>query len=225
MNNAMWLTVALGLSVWGMGVASVSLKADPGNEPKKGGEILFEDTFSEATPGELPDGYLVLQGLFSVAASDGNNFLELPGAPLETFGVLFGPSQPHGVELETRIRATKDGRKFPVFMAGLNGGNGYKIRVLPGRNGLELARGEEVLDRGSFRWKSGEWTKLRLRVVQEGEGVVISAKVWQGEDEPEEWQFRHKDEKPMPSGKAGVWGLPFSGTAVQFDDLRLIRVN
>lgn len=196
-------------------------------EEKSEGSVLFEADFSDAKVGMVPDGFLVLQGLFAVVESDEetNKYLELPGAPLETFGVLFGPSKPHGVELQARIRATRDGRKFPVFMAGLNGNNGYKIRVLPGRNGLQLTRGEEVLESGSFRWQSGEWAELRLRVIAESEGVRVLAKVWQGEEEPTEWTIQASDSKPMPSGKAGVWGLPFSGTPLQFDDLRIVEVE
>ena len=37
---------------------------------------------------------------------------------------------------------------------------------------------------------------------------------------------RGTDEKEvLPAGKCGVWGLPFSGTPIRFDDLRVTRVQ
>ena len=42
----------------------------------------------------MPEDLLVLEGAFVVKAEGGNHFLELPGAPLDTFGLLFGPTDP-----------------------------------------------------------------------------------------------------------------------------------
>ena len=49
-----------------------------------------------AAPPSATDIYvadlLVLDGAFAVKAEGGNKFLELPGAPLDTYGLLFGPT-------------------------------------------------------------------------------------------------------------------------------------
>ena len=52
-------------------------------------------------------------------------------------------------------------------------------------------------------------------------GVRIVAKVWQGDEEPKEAQLQHDESEKLPPGKAGVWGMPFSGTPIRFDDLRI----
>ena len=96
---------------------------------------------------------------------------------------------------------------------------GFKLRVAPAKNAIELLRGDEVRARAAFRWKDGEWTSVKLQVTAAGEGVRVTGKAWQGGDEPTEWQLTSDEAKALPAGKAGVWGLPFAGTPIQFDDL------
>jgi hypothetical protein len=182
---------------------------------------LFDEAFSSAKLGEVPDSFMVLDGQFAVREEEGNRFLELPGAPLESFGVLFGPNESEGVEVTARILSTKSGRKFPTFAVGLNGVGGYKVRVAPAKNALELVKGDDVKASVPFKWTSGQWTVFRLSVRKSGAGVRILAKAWQGADEPKEAQLQHDESEKLPPGKAGVWGMPFSGTPIRFDDLKI----
>src|SRR3954465_3377643 len=60
---------------------------------------LYSNDFSKLQPGKLPDDqFLVLAGELAVKDVDGDRLLELPGTPLNSFGVLFGPTpdQPTG---------------------------------------------------------------------------------------------------------------------------------
>lgn len=188
-------------------------------------KVLFSEDFSAAGAGDLPDTFLVLDGQFAVKDAAGNKVMELPGAPLESFGVLFGSNQTDGVEVTARIMATKSGRKFPTFATGLNGVGGYKVRVSPAKNALELVRGDEVKASVPFKWASGEWTKLRLAVKKTDSGWQVTAKGWQGADEPADWMLKADDTEKLPTGKAGVWGMPFSGTPIQFDDLKVATLG
>lgn len=182
---------------------------------------LFDEAFSSTKLGEVPESFMVLDGQFAVREEEGNRFLELPGAPLESFGVLFGPNESEGVEVTARILSTKSGRKFPTFAVGLNGVGGYKVRVAPAKNALELVKGDDVKASVPFKWTSGQWTVFRLSVRKSGAGVRILAKAWQGADEPKEAQLQHDESEKLPPGKAGVWGMPFSGTPIRFDDLQV----
>src|SRR6185503_18856274 len=85
---------------------------------------LYENNFEKADVGSVPQDFLVLEGAFTVKEESGNKFLELPGAPLETFGVLFGPTEKDGVEVSARIQGTGKGRRFPTFGVGPNGAGG-----------------------------------------------------------------------------------------------------
>ena len=138
----------IGFVAAGLLIASGGLRA-------QGAKPLFDESFSAAKVGEVPESFLVLDGQFAVREEEGNRFLELPGAPLESFGVLFGPNEAEGVEVTARILATKSGRKFPTFAVGLNGVGGYKVRVAPAKNALELVKGDDVKASVPFKWASG----------------------------------------------------------------------
>lgn len=61
-----------------------------------GSERLYENNFEKAALGTVPDGFLVLNGDFSVKEENGNKFLEAPGAPVDTYGVMVGPTEKEG---------------------------------------------------------------------------------------------------------------------------------
>jgi hypothetical protein len=187
----------------------------------QGAKPLFEEGFQSAKVGEVSEAFMVLDGQFAVGEEEGNRFLELPGAPLESFGVLFGPNESDGNEVTARIFGTKSGRKFPTFAVGLNGVGGYKVRVAPAKNAIELVKGDDIKASVPFKWTSGQWTQFRLGVRKSGAGVRITAKAWQGAEEPKEPLLQHDESEKLPPGKAGVWGMPFSGTPIRFDDLKI----
>ncbi len=206
----------LGIALLSMVACSMGAVAAP----------LYVQDFESAKDGKVPEppaGVMVLDGQFAVKEAEGNRFLELPGSPLETFGVLFGPNAAAGHEVQVRILGTKSGRKFPTFAAGLNGVNGFKVRVSPAKNAVELVQGDESKASAPLAWKSGEWTSLKLRVVAAGVGVLVTAKVWQGPTEPADWTLK-LETTGLPAGLAGAWGMPFSGTPIRFDDLTVSRV-
>src|SRR5258706_8874840 len=122
--------------------------------PKK----LYESNFEKAELDKVPDDFLVLDGGFVVKEEAGNKFLELPGAPLDTFGLLFGPTETADVSAAAKIFGTGKGRRFPTFGVGLNGVSGLKLQVSPGKKLVELYKGEEVVATAPYTWDSGTWT-------------------------------------------------------------------
>src|SRR4051812_32447324 len=94
---------------------------------------LYENNFEKAEVGKVPEDFLVLDGGFAVQQESGNKFLELPGAPLDTFGLLFGPTETNNVSASARIFGTGKGRRFPAFAVGLNGVGGLKLQVSPAK--------------------------------------------------------------------------------------------
>ena len=65
---------------------------------------LFSENFDAAEVGKLPAGFTSFAGAFKVAEEGGKKFLELPGAPLDTFGVLFGPTEKSDIAVSALIR-------------------------------------------------------------------------------------------------------------------------
>jgi hypothetical protein len=188
-------------------------------------KVLYSEDFSKVPAGDPPDSIMVLDGQFAVKDGEGGPALELPGAPLESFGVLFGPNEAADVEVRARVLGTRTGRKFPTFAAGLNGVGGFKVRVVPSKNAVELSQGDDLRTTAPFKWESGLWTHLRLSVTATEKGVRVSAKAWQGDTEPAEWTLVHEHEGRLPAGRAGVWGMPYSGTPIRFDDLRVVSTK
>lgn len=184
---------------------------------------LFAEDFGKVPDGELPDPpFKVLDGQFKVMGEGDNRFVELPGAPLESYGFLFGSSHPSGVEASARIHATRKGRRYPTFAVGLNGASGYRLQVTPAKDALEIFRGDEVVASVAFKWTSGEWTQLSLALKPEAGGAfILEGAASVGGAHPATALVRHAEPKPQPAGKAGVWGMPFSGTPIRFDDLKV----
>jgi hypothetical protein len=193
------------------------------DEPKK----LYENNFEKAEVDKVPEEFLVLDGGFTVKQEEGNKFLELPGAPLETFGLLFGPTEAANVNISTRIFGTAKGRRFPAFAVGANGVAGVRLQVSAAKKQVELFKGEEVVATAAYTWESDTWTMLRLQVVKIKDGEIkVQGKAWKQEGkEPQKWLIEHTINGDLPAGRASIWGNPFSGTAIRFDDLSVAKAD
>jgi hypothetical protein len=190
---------------------------------------LYENNFERAELQKLPEDMMLMGGGFAAAEEGGNKFLELPGAPLETFGVLFGPTETNGIGVTARVFGTSKGRRAPSFAIGLNGVGGYKLQVSPGKKLIELYRGEELLTSAAYQWESGSWTMLRLQshFGKNGE-LSVQGKAWkQGTAEPAAWTISHVDQAEPPAGRPSLWGAPYADTPIRFDDLKVtaLRIN
>ena len=184
-------------------------------------EPLYQNNFEKTQIGEVPDDFLVLDGDFAVKQEGGNKYLELPGAPLDAFGFMFGPSARHGNEISARMFGTKKGRRYPVFGIALNGVNGYRLQVAPAKRAIELLKGSAVVAKVPFRWDGGEWLRLALRVEQTGAAEwTVSGRVWaDGKKAPAKPTITHKEAKEPRNGKPSIWGSPYSGTPIRYDDI------
>jgi hypothetical protein len=193
------------------------------NKAQAAAKPLYENNFEKAAVNSVPEEMLVLDGAFAVKQEGDNKFLELPGAPLDTFGALFGPTEKEGLAVSARVFGTGKGRRFPTFGVGLNGVNGYKLQVSASKKSIELFRGEEVKASVPYEWESGKWTHLRLQIRKTKDGEwSVSGKVWvAGSAEPARPAIEAVEkEEPLP-GRSSIWGSPYSGTPIGFDDLRV----
>jgi hypothetical protein len=190
-------------------------------------KIIYETNFEKVDAGKTPEGFLILDGQFTVKEDNGNKVLELPGAPLESYGLQFGPTTNANVAASARFFGTAKGRRYPVFGIGLNGAGGYRLQVAPSKKQLELCKANEVVRGVPFEWKTGEWLWLKLQVREVKDGQFrIEGKVWsQSATEPAEWIITMDDNGEPPPGRASIVASPFSGTPIQFDDFKVTAVN
>ena len=184
---------------------------------------LYENNFEKAEVGKAPEDLMILGGEFVVKREGTNQFLELPGAPLDSFAAQFGPAIKTNVAVVARISGTSKGRRAPTFGVGLGGVSGWKLQASPGKKAVELLKDQEIKATMSHDWKSGAWLQMRLEIRQVKAGVwKIEGKVWaQGEVEPKAAQIMFDETEEPTQGRASILGSPIAGTPIWFDDLRV----
>ena len=128
--------------------------------------VVYTNDFATTEVGKIPADFMILDGQFTVQEFEGTRVLELPGAPLDTFGILFGPTEADGLAVSARVQGTATGRRLPSFGVALNGVAGYKLMVSAGKRALELNKGEETLTSTPYTWKPGQWTWMKLQVTK-----------------------------------------------------------
>ena len=79
----MKLPLALALLVTGL-FSAAGFAADPAP--------VYGNKFESGTVDQAPEGAMAIAGDFLIKQEGANKFLELPGEPLDTFGILLGPA-------------------------------------------------------------------------------------------------------------------------------------
>ena len=182
---------------------------------------FYAQAFDSLEEGAPPENILILNGEFSVVKlEDGNKVLRLAGDPLDTMGALVGPADKNEYSVAARILAESTGRRFPEFGVGACGPGQYRLWLMPAVGELQLIKGEDVLAKVAFAWKSGEWVRFRLQVAKAGDAFKVQGKAWRdGEAEPKEWAVTAEDKEAPPAGRACLLSTPYSGKATLFDDV------
>ena len=198
-----------------------------GNAQTPTDKVLFQSDFESANADSVPEELMILSGQFSVKEGGGNKALELPGTPLEDFGALFGPAESDGVAVRARVRSESTKRLAPRFGVGLGGVAGYRLLVAPGQNALQLLKDQQVVALAPFEWEPGTWTSLHLQVRKMSESKwIIEGRAWaDGTPEPTDWPISFEVSEAPPAGKASIWGAPYSGKPILFDDLSVISLQ
>ena len=188
---------------------------------------LYQQDCAKLTPdAELPDELLVLSGQFRVTQVGEDRCLEVAAKELDDFGLLFGPHRTGPTEVSARIRAASQGRRMPRFGVGLGGAGGWRLLLVPVRKQLQLWLDQEVVASVPCTWESGTFYHLRLRLSQVAEGQWrLDGQAWPaGQERPANWQLSHETRETPPEGMCAVFGAPYSGLPIQFDDLTVSPV-
>lgn len=191
-----------------------------GAEESEWKTVATED-LSAAEAGAPAEALFVVDGGWEVVEEAGEKYLQMPGSPIVEGGILFGPSTKGGSAVEARARGYRRGRSNPRFGVGVHGISGFRLRVVPARNLVELIRNEEEVVNAAYDWKPDAWLRLRLEVRQVGETWKVRGWVWpDGEERPEKPAIEHENAEAVGQGKASIWATPYSSRGIEFDDLR-----
>lgn len=192
---------------------------------------VYQNDFEKVEAGRLPDDFMVILGEFAVKDLGTNKVLELPGAPVDSYSVLFGEVTNSNVAVEARVFGTAKGRRMPVFGVGLGGVAGYKLQIAPSKKAVDLVLGDgeqqSIVASAPFNWGSGAWTQCKLQVRKTGAGAwCVEAKAWKtGEAEPKDWLLSFDAKEEPITGRASALASPLSGTPIWFDDLKVTEVG
>ncbi|MBU6300445.1 MAG: hypothetical protein KGS60_02740 [Verrucomicrobia bacterium] len=192
-----------------------------------GENVLLSEDFSSFPAGKEPDLF-ILAGSFSVEAEEGgNHVLQIATGELVDATVQLGDSLKTGGEIVARIKGVQQRRSFPRFGVGLHGKAGFQLRVAPAARAVELLKGEDVIQTVPFTWTAGQWHLVRLRVaaIPNG-GWSVSGWVWpEAAPAPSQALIDYIAEPGPLQGKSSLFGTPFSGQPIQFDDVRITALD
>jgi hypothetical protein len=183
---------------------------------------LYSSQFQSVAEGEAPKDVAALNGTFVVKTFDGRKVLEIPGDPVDGYGLLFGPDGQSSLVVQSRIYATSTGKRMPEFGVGLGDSGGYKLWFMPATQQLQLIKGDDVVARVPCApWKSGTWTILKLQTRPSAGGkTLLQGKAWPADQaEPGQWMIQFVDSGEAPKGRASIWANTYSSTPIRFDNL------
>lgn len=192
-------------------------------EPAFDWRVVYQNDFRGPDIGVAPQGIFVLNGEFLTARIEGNGILRLPGDPVGEFGVLFGPRSDENVSVRLRTLARPAGRRMPTFGVGLFGRSGPRLYLKPAALSVQIIRNGIVLATEPFYWKPGSWTWCSMQATEDSHGEwMLEGRVWyDGEAEPDDPAIAASTSGPPREGRASLWGIPYSGTPIDFDDLEV----
>ena len=189
--------------------------------------LVFQASFEDQEPGDVPSSYFVLDGEWSVVEMDGGKAMKLSETPLVEAQVQIGDSfKETGGMIKARIKAEKKRRSFPRFGIGMHGMSGYRLRLFPAQGRLELVKSEEVVQSFDLEWTAGEWWFLELTVKPAGDAWTVSGRAWpESGARPGEAQIEYISTETKFSGKASVTGTAYAGLPIYFDDIEVRKTE
>ncbi len=201
------------------------LEAQDAATPAAAEESVYENDFESLEAGLTPSDFMALQGDFAIVKEEGNTAMQLAAEPIVEGAVQLGPVIDQSGIVMARIKATRKGRSYPRFGVGLHGLNGFRLRVVPAKKEIELARNDDIVQSVEMRWNSGEWYFVELRVQQNSSNWTVQGRVWpESEARPDLPQIDYIAYESKLRGKASVTGTAYSGTPIFFDDVKITQL-
>lgn len=188
----------------------------------------FHENFSNISSKTEPESLFILDGSFLVNQNENGKQLELSGSPVGEFGFMFGSRiRERAMELNFSFFSSKQGRRYPSIAASIGGIRGYRFRWNPATQNILIYNDEVLLTEKNFPWNGDQWWKIRFQVVPlKNSRSLLKLKIWHGDsNEPEAWLIEHQDKFLFKGGKCVIWGYPYAGTPIYFDDIMILSLQ
>ena len=76
-------------------------------------------------------------------------------------------------------------------------------------------------------WESDKWWKSRFQVIPlKPNKNLLRLKIWpRDSEEPKTWLVEHTDNVLFQGGKCVIWGYPYAGTPIHYDDIKILSLE
>lgn len=184
---------------------------------------ILHESLDQHEPGKIPGTFFALDGRWSLVEVDGGIALELASDPLIEAQLQIGESMKEtGGRIRARIKAERKRRSLPRFGVGLHGASGYRLRIFPAQERLELVKADEVMQSIELEWNPGEWWFLELSAEPAGDAWTITGRAWaESEERPTAAQIDYISTDTRFFGRPSLTGTPFAGLPIWFDDIEV----
>lgn len=155
------------------------------------------------------------------------------GEPIVDSEVRIGPFlRDQGSKITARVRAENGNGISPRFGLALHSPIGYRLRVVPAKDQIELQKGggneEPPVQTTSFEWRDGEWWFLELIVMKSGDNGAwtVEGRVWpESGERPVKAPLEYIATDGMLGGKAALLATPYSSRPILFDDIEVKKIS
>jgi hypothetical protein len=114
---------------------------------------VFTEDFSKAERASFPRPDGVGRPVLGEGGAAGR-YLELPGAPLESYAAMFGPANKENWSARRGFQPRARDGVFRCSGVSINGVGGYRAQVAPAKKELELLKGDETVAKAPFVWEN-----------------------------------------------------------------------
>ena len=191
-------------------------------------KVEFEENFSQLPSQSEPESLFILDGSFLINENKDGKELKLSGSPVGDFGFMFGPRvREKAMELNFTFLSTKQGRRYPAIAAGIGGMRGYRFRWNPSTRKILIFNDDTLITEKGLPWESDQWWKIRFQVIPlKPNKNLLRLKIWpRDSEEPKTWLVEHTDNVLFQGGKCVIWGYPYAGTPIHYDDIKILSLE
>lgn len=204
------------------GMAALGHAQEKGTDPevKKNPEVIYK-------MGSDLSLLTKVSGDWEKAKFQGKSVLRLNPEPIQENRIEIGNYLPsYKVSISAKVCSPQNKRIKSRMGVGLFGGNGFFLRLAPGRHRIELVQYGEVLAEAPLQWDSETWQHLELKVTPEETFWKVSGTTWAENQSKPELPTLEKKVYPSRvthplSGRAFLTGSPFGGHPIYYDEVEV----
>lgn len=204
----------------GLAIPAFPQEKEADEEEKKPPDVIFK-------MGSDLSLFTKVSGSWKFADYEGKSVLRLAPEPIQESRIEMGAYlRSHNVGISAKVFSSQKRRIRSRMGVGLFGGNGFFLRLAPGRHRIELVQYGEVIAEAPLQWDSKTWRYLEFEVIDEETHWIVRGTSWDEEESKPELPTLEKKVYPLSlthplAGRAFLTGAPFGGYPILYDEVEV----